>query len=54
MDDERGTPFLNFSGRMAKAYNQTSISKQEKTNPKKAFKQAITFAKESIADVIFR
>ena len=53
MDDERGTPFLNFSGRMAKAYNQTKHFKTgEKTNPKKAFKQAITFAKESNADVI--
>ena len=53
MDDERGTPFLKFSGRMAKAYNQTKHFKTgEKTNPKKAFKQAITFAKESNADVI--
>ena len=53
MDDERGAPFLNFSGRMAKAYNQTKHFKTgEKTNPKKAFKQAITFAKESNADVI--
>ena len=53
MDDERGTPFLNFSGRMAKAYNQTKHFKTgEKTNPKKAFKQAITFAKKSNADVI--
>ncbi len=53
MDDERGTPFLNFSGRMAKAYNQTKHFKTgEKTNPKKSFKQAITFAKESNADVI--
>ena len=53
MDDERGTPFLNFSRRMAKAYNQTKHFKTgEKTNPKKSFKQAITFAKESNADVI--
>ena len=53
MDDERGTPFLNFSGRMAKAYNETKHFKTgEKTNPKKAFKQAITFAKESNADII--
>ena len=38
---------------MAKAYNQTKHFKTgEKTNPKKAFKQAITFAKESRLDVI--
>ena len=34
MDDERGVPFLNFSGRMAKAYNQTKHFKtRENTNP---------------------
>ena len=53
MDDERGIPFLKYSSRMAKAYNQTMHFKtREKTNPKKAFKEAITFAKESGADVI--
>ena len=53
MDDERGIPFLKYSSRMAKAYNQTMHFKtREKTNPKKAFKEAITYAKESGADVI--
>ena len=53
MDDERGAPFINFSGRMAKAYNQTNHFKTgEKTNPKKSFMQVIAFAKESKADVI--
>ena len=34
MDDERGIPFLNYSNRMAKAYNQTTHFKtREKTNP---------------------
>ena len=53
MDDERGIPFLKYSSRMAKAYNQTMHFKtREKTNPKKAFEESITFAKESGADVI--
>ena len=53
MDDERGIPFLNYSGRMAKAYNQTKHFKtRENTNPEKAFEEAIAFAKESNADVI--
>ena len=53
MDDERGIPFLKYSSRMAKAYNQTMHFKtREKTNPKKAFKEAITYAKESGADLV--
>ena len=53
MDDDRGTPFLNYSGRMAKAYNQTTHFKtREKTNPKKSFEEALEFAKELNADVI--
>ena len=53
MDDERGIPFLSYSNRMAKAYNQTTHFKTgEKTNPKKAFEQALAFSKESNADVI--
>ena len=53
MDDERGIPFLNYSNRMAKAYNQTTHFKtREKTNPKKSFEEALTFAKELNADVI--
>ena len=53
MDDDRGTPFLNYSNRMAKAYNQTTHFKtREKTNPKKSFEEALEFAKELNADVI--
>ena len=53
MDDDRGTPFLNYSGRMAKAYNQTTHFKtREKTNPKKSFEEALEFAKKLNADVI--
>ena len=53
MDDDRGTPFLNYSDRMAKAYNQTTHFKtREKTNPKKSFEEALEFAKELNADVI--
>jgi DNA repair exonuclease SbcCD nuclease subunit len=53
MDDERGIPFLNYSNRMAKAYNQTIHFKtKEKTNPKKSFEEALAFAKELNADII--
>ncbi|OUW76222.1 MAG: metallophosphoesterase [Flavobacteriaceae bacterium TMED208] len=53
MDDERGIPFLSYSNRMAKAYNQTKHFKTgEKTNPKKAFEEALAFSKETNADVI--
>lgn len=53
MDDYRGKPFLNYSNRMASAYNQTTHFKtQEKTNPKKSFEAALAFAKEVNADII--
>ena len=53
MDDYRGIPFLNYSNRMAKAYNQTIHFKtREKTNPKKSFEDALAFSKELNADVI--
>ena len=53
MDDDRGIPFLNYSNRMAKAYNQTTHFKtRKKTNPKKSFEEALTLAKELNADVI--
>ena len=46
MDDDRGIPFLNYSNRMAKAYNETIHFKtREKTNPKKSFEEALEFAK---------
>jgi len=53
MDDHRGKPFLNYSKRMASAYNQTTHFKtRKKTNPKKSFDRALKFAKEVNADVI--
>jgi DNA repair exonuclease SbcCD nuclease subunit len=53
MDDDRGIPFLKYSNRMAKAYNQTTHFKtREKTSPKKSFEEALAFAKELNADVI--
>ena len=52
-DDERGIPYQKFSDRMSKAYNQTTHFKtQLSTNPEKAFKQTLTFAKKIKADVI--
>ena len=53
MDDYRGEPFLNYSNRMASAYNQTTHFKtRKKTNPKKSFEAALAFAKHVNADVI--
>ena len=53
MDDSRGAPYQNYSSRMAKAYNQTIHFKTgKKTNPEKAFEEAIIYAKESKADFI--
>lgn len=52
-DDERGVPYKMYSGRMAKAYNQTRHFKtDELTNPELAFEAALNFAKESQADLI--
>jgi hypothetical protein len=44
-DDERGEPFRRFSGRMAKAYNQTRhFETGEPTNPEKGFEGALKAA----------
>ncbi|MEX0314471.1 MAG: metallophosphoesterase [Allomuricauda sp.] len=52
-DDDRGIPYQAYSGRMAKAYNQTTHFKtQAKTHPEEAFEQALEFAKAVNADVI--
>ncbi|MCK0146383.1 metallophosphoesterase [Arenibacter sp. F26102] len=52
-DDDRGVPYKKYSGRMAKAYNQTKHFKtDEVTNPELAFEAALNFAKESQADLI--
>lgn len=53
MDDERGVPYKMYSGRMAKAYNQTRHFKTgELTSPELAFEATLKFAKESKADLI--
>ena len=52
-DDERGIPYQQYSGRMAKAYNQTThYQTGVKTNHEESFEQALIFAKEVNADVI--
>lgn len=52
-DDDRGTPYQEFSGRMAKAYNQTTHFKtRNATHPEEAFEQALELAKKENADVI--
>lgn len=44
-DDERGDPFRQYSGRMAKAYNVTEHYRTgEATNPEKSFVQALQYA----------
>jgi DNA repair exonuclease SbcCD nuclease subunit len=53
IDDERGLPYLAFSQRMAKAYNETThFQTGVKTNPEEAFEQALAYAKEVNADLI--
>jgi predicted phosphodiesterase len=52
-DDERGIPYQEYSGRMAKAYNETiHFQTGVKTNPEESFEQALAYAKEVNADVI--
>ncbi|GLR19543.1 metallophosphoesterase family protein [Portibacter lacus] len=52
-DDERGVPYQEFSGRMAKAYNSTTHFKtQEKTNPEETFVNTLKLAKEANADLL--
>jgi DNA repair exonuclease SbcCD nuclease subunit len=52
-DDERGIPFQEFSGRMAKAYNETiHFQSRLKTTPEESFEQTLDYAKKENADVI--
>lgn len=52
-DDERGIPFKPYSGRMAKAYNQTKhYLTGEPTNPEKSFIEALQFATEKNASSV--
>lgn len=53
LDDKRGEAFTPYSGRMAKAYNQTKHWRTgEDTNPEKAFEETVAFAKESNVDLL--
>lgn len=46
-DDQRGAPFIQFSGRMARAYNQTKhFTTGEPTHPEQAFESALSRARE--------
>ena len=46
-DDQRGAPFIQFSGRMARAYNQTKhFTTGEATDPEQAFAAALNRARE--------
>ncbi len=46
-DDQRGAPFIQFSGRMARAYNQTKhFLTGEPTDPEQAFESAMSRARE--------
>ncbi|MBD3627879.1 metallophosphoesterase [Cyclobacterium sp.] len=52
-DDERGAPYRQFSGRMAKAYNETRhFLTGETTHPEEAFEQTLNLAREAGADAI--
>ncbi len=53
MDDDRGKPFQQYSGRMAKAYNETKhFETGEPTHPEKAFLETIAYAKEQGIDLL--
>lgn len=53
MDDERGAPFSQYSGRMAKAYNQTRhFQTGEPTNPNESFEKMIQQAKDTKVDLL--
>lgn len=52
-DDQRGAPYQEFSGRMAKAYNQTRhFQTGEPTHPEAAFQATLALARESKVDLV--
>lgn len=52
-DDERGKPYQEFSGRMAKAYNTTTHFKtRQPTNPEQSFQAAIARANANKVDLL--
>jgi predicted phosphodiesterase len=53
MDDARGDAFRQYSGRMAKAYNQTKhFITGEATDPNQSFQQIIQLTNDSKADLL--
>lgn len=47
IDDARGEPYQQYSGRMAKAYNQTKhFQTNEPTNPEKCFQETLSIAQK--------
>ena len=53
MDDQRGEPYTQYSGRMAKAYNQTNhFQTGEPTNPNESFEKMMKLAKNSKVDLL--
>jgi hypothetical protein len=52
-DDDRGEPFQQFSGRMAKAYNETvHFQSGAPTNPEQSFAEALKYGKQSEIDLL--
>ncbi|TWU24867.1 Calcineurin-like phosphoesterase superfamily domain protein [Novipirellula galeiformis] len=52
-DDERGQPYQEFSGRMAKAYNSTTHVRTGKpTNPEQCFEEALARTKTGDIDLV--
>jgi hypothetical protein len=53
IDDDRGKPFTQYSGRMAKAYNQTThFQTGQPTNPNESFEKMIELGKSSNVDLL--
>lgn len=53
MDDQRGAPFVQYSGRMAKAYNQTiHFQTGQPTTPNESFEKMIALGKSSNVDLL--
>lgn len=52
-DDARGEPYKEFSGRMAKAYNETKhYQTNETTNPEESFEKTLAIAQKENAKVV--
>lgn len=52
LDDARGEPFQDFSGRMARAYNQTKhFETKATTNPQQSFERTLALAQRAQVDL---